>query len=194
MKRSEEIILSAAQKQAKQQISQKEAKCLLLRIKVAAHSLCTDKLGKFPLKELITQCHDIISCNERILFEEAKEVRNYQDATEAIRNLHRREMIKVVYDPDGSLMEKAQRKALGLPVDDDFSVDADEAAKEKQIEIMAEPALGMKAKSAVLPFGHLGGSAAAAEAPDEEMEEEKSQVFQKRDRCFSVLGQVMLDV
>lgn len=80
---------------------------MLLRIKVAAHALCLDKIGKFPLKELITQCHDVISCNEHILFEEAKDVKNQQDASEAIRNLHRREVIKVVYDPDGSLMEKA---------------------------------------------------------------------------------------
>ena len=42
---------------------------------------------------------------------------------------------------------------------------------------MAEPLLGSKAKSAVLPFGHLGGGAAAGEAPDEDMDEEKSQVF-----------------
>ena len=51
----------------------------------------------------------------------------------------------------------------------------DEANKAEEIEIMAEPALGNKAKSAVLPFGHLGGGASVAgEAPDEDMEEEKS--------------------
>ena len=139
--------------------------------------LCIEKVaGKFPLKELISQCHDIVSTNEKILFEETtSQTRNYQDATEAIRNLHRREMIKIVYDPDGSLMEKAQRKALGLPVDDDFTVE-DEANKAEEIAMMAEPALGNKAKSAVLPFGHLGGGGAsvASEAPDEDMEEEKS--------------------
>ena len=53
LKHSEELIISAAQKQAKQNISQKEAKCLIFRIKVAAHVLCSDKVGKFPLKELI---------------------------------------------------------------------------------------------------------------------------------------------
>ena len=83
-------------------------------------------------------------------------------------------MIKVVYDPDGSLMENAQRKALGLPADDDFSVK--DSNKTEEI-VMAEPLLGSKAKSAVLPFGHLGGGAAAGEAPDEDMDEEKSQVF-----------------
>ena len=109
-------------------------------------------------------------------------------------------MIKIVYDPDGSLMEKAQRKALGLPEDDDEAL---EQAKEKEVESMAQPGLGNKAKSAFLPFGHLGGggSAAANEASgaganDQDMQdvEEKSQVFQKRDRCFSVLSQVQLDV
>lgn len=84
--------------------------------------LCIEKIGKFPLKELIDQCHHIISNNESILFEETKENRTPMDATEAIRSLNRRDMIKVVYDPDGSLMEKAQRKELGLPEDDDFSV------------------------------------------------------------------------
>ena len=52
----------------------------------------------------------------------------------------------------------------------------DEANKAEEIEMMAEPALGHKAKSAVLPFGHLGGGGAsvANEAPDEDMEEERS--------------------
>lgn len=88
------------------------------------------------------------------------------DASEAIRSLNRRDMIKVVYDPDGSLMEQAQRKELGLPPDDDFSIPED-----KVIE-MDEPALSNKAKSAFLPFSNLhGGTAAEADA---EMEEEKS--------------------
>lgn len=58
-------------------------------------------------------------------------------------------MIKVVYDPDGSLMEQAQRKDLGLPADDDFTVE------EKQAIEMAEPSLGSKAKSMALPFSHM---------------------------------------
>ena len=40
---------------------------------------------------------------------------------------------------------------------------------------MKEPALGSKAKSMALPFGHLGGG--AVEHNDEVMVEEKSQVF-----------------
>lgn len=88
-------------------------------------------------------------------------------------------------------MDKAQRKALGLPTNDDFTIE--DASKPQEIE-MNEPALGNKAKSVALPFGHLGGGTAAGEIPDEEMEEEKSQVFQKRDRCFQVLAQVQLDV
>lgn len=150
MKHSEELILSAAQKQAKQQITQKEARCLIFRIKVAANLLCIEKLGKFPLKELIHQCHEVISNYESILFQETKDTRsNNLDASEAIRSLHRREMIKVVYDPDGSLMEQAQRKDLGLPADDDFTVE------EKQAIEMAEPSLGSKAKSMALPFSHM---------------------------------------
>lgn len=111
MKHSEELIYQAAQKQAKQQISQKEARCLILRIKVAAHCLCLERVGKFPLSELIHQCHNIISNNESILFEETKDNKINNDATEAIRQLNRRDMIKIVYDPDLSRMEEARKKA-----------------------------------------------------------------------------------
>jgi hypothetical protein len=94
-----------------------------LRIKVAAHCLCLEKMAKFPLKELIHKCHDIISNNESILFEETKEIKSHHDATEAIRQLNRRDMIKVVYDPDGSHMERARRKALGIPNEEDFNIE-----------------------------------------------------------------------
>jgi len=57
-------------------------------------------------------------------------------------------MVKLVYDPDGSLMEQAQRKELGLPADDDFKME------EEQVLEMSEPVLGGKAKSA-MPFGVL---------------------------------------
>ena len=62
-------------------------------------------------------------------------------------------------------MEKAQRKVLGLPEDDDFSVDN---VKDVEFE---EPTLGSKAKSA-MPFSHLHAGAAAAGDADEEMTEE----------------------
>ena len=77
---------------------------MLFRIKVAANILCIHKSGKFPLRELINQCHSVISNNESILFEETKGYFN-PDATEAIRQLHKREMVKFVYDPDGKVME-----------------------------------------------------------------------------------------
>ena len=190
MKHSEELILSAAQKHAKQQITQKEARCLIFRIKVAANLLCIDKLGKFPMKELVHQCHAVISNYESILFSETKDSRqNNLDASEAIRSLHRREHVKIVYDPDGSLMDQAQRKELGLPEDDDFSVEEKEAIE------MDTPILGSKAKSMGLPFSHLQGAATSPNVnKDTEMDEEKSQIFQKRDRLFQLLGQVQLDV
>lgn len=182
MKHSEELILSAAQKQAKQQISQKEARCLIFRIKIAANLLCIDKLGKQPLKELVHLCHSVLSNNESILFEETKDRGVALDASEAIRSLNRRDMIKVVYDPDGSLMEQAQRKELGLATEEDAT-----AIEEKCVEL-SEPALGSKSKSAMLPFSAMTGEG------DAEMEEEKSQVYQKRDRLFKILGSVQLDV
>lgn len=50
MKHSEEIVISSAQKQAGQEISQKDAKCLILRLKVFAHVLCHEKSNKLPFK------------------------------------------------------------------------------------------------------------------------------------------------
>lgn len=68
---------------------------------------------------------------------------------------------------------------------------------------MSEPVLGGKAKS-TMPYTkaktlvQLGSLKPAAlidgTINDAEMIEEKSQVFQKRDRLFSVLNQVQLDV
>lgn len=87
-------------------------------------------------------------------------------------------MIKLVYDPDGTLMEQAQRKELGLPADNDFTV-KEEAALE-----INEPPSFSKAKSTVAPFSGLSASAASAESADIEMIEDRSQVYQKRDRLF----------
>ena len=124
----------------------------------------------------------MISNNESILFEETKGGFN-PDATPAIQQLHRREMVKLVYDPDGKLMDQAQRKELGLPADNDFTVE-----KQKAIEIEDPPSFN-KAKS-MAPFGALKASNLAADLGDVDMIEDKSQVFQKRDRLFSVLSQV----
>ena len=92
-------------------------------------------------------------------------------------------------------MDQAQRKELGLPEDDDFSVEEKEAIE------MDTPLLGSKAKSTALPFSHLQASAGQisqqpglAASKDAEMAEEKSQIFLKRDRLYQVLSQVQLDV
>lgn len=138
-----------------------------------------------PLKELIHQCHEIVSNNESILFGETKETKSHQDATEAIRQLNRRDMIKLVYDPDGSLMEQAKLKAQGIPTEDELR----KVVKKESVDL-EEPVLGNKAKSAILPFSHISGAA----DPDQPMEEEKSQIFYKRDRLFTVLGKVAVDV
>ena len=50
MKHSEEIAISTAQKQATPEISQKDAKCLILRLKVFAHVLCHEKANKLPFR------------------------------------------------------------------------------------------------------------------------------------------------
>ena len=105
-------------------------------------------------------------------------------------------MVKFVYDPDGKVMESAQRKELGLPADDDFNM-----LDEKSILDMDEPSLGSKAKSA-MPYTKAKTAvqlsslkpSADSEQDDIQMIEEKSQVFQKRDRLFNILTNVQLDV
>ena len=93
-------------------------------------------------------------------------------------------------------MDQAQRKELGLPPDDDFNM-----ADEKSILDMEEPALGSKAKSQMpITKAKAGVQLSALKAvgdsdmDDTQMLEEKSQVFQKRDRLFTVLTNVQLDV
>ena len=57
---------------------------MILRIKVAAHALCVEKVNKLPFKDLIAQCHQVIQSNESILFD-TKDSRQNMDASEAIR-------------------------------------------------------------------------------------------------------------
>lgn len=95
-------------------------------------------------------------------------------------------MIKLVYDPDGSQMEKAKLKAQGIPTEDELA----QPLKVKESVDLGEPILSHKGKSCGLPFSHMG----AANDPDHPMEEEKSQVYYKRDRLFTVLGKVAVDV
>ena len=107
MKHSEELAISTAQKQAEQQISQKDAKCLILRLKVFAHILCHEKAQKLPFKQLINQCHEILSKKEDIIFDETN-TEKPQDSYEAFRQLNRSVVINLVFDGDMKMIEKSQ--------------------------------------------------------------------------------------
>lgn len=85
-------------------------------------------------------------------------------------------------------MQKARRKELGLQTDDKIT---EELAKEE--EDLPLPLPLAKSKTVGVPFEKLSGGA-AIEAPDVDMEPEKSKVFQKRDRLFTMLGAINLDV
>lgn len=69
----EEVKQSAVKPQGrKQSISKKDSKCLILRLKVFAHVMCHQSVlaqtTKLPFLALITQCHEVLSVNEPILF------------------------------------------------------------------------------------------------------------------------------
>ena len=83
------------------------------------------------------------------MFEETKDTKAHNDATDAIRQLNRRDMIKIVYDPDLSRMEKARRKALGLPKEEESNM------VDEELIDLREPSYEHKSKSVALPFGHL---------------------------------------
>ena len=93
------------------------------------------------------------------MFEETKNAHNSLDATEAIRALNRRDKVKIVYDPDDAMMEKANRKISDtglMPKEENKDEDDDPSID------MGEPPLIGKAKSMALPFSHLSGGAGAA--------------------------------
>ena len=73
MKRAEEIDLLEAQKQSKQ-LSKKESRCVILRLKHVAHVLLrggSQKGGPSPLRALIELNQKVISENDSTLFQGA---------------------------------------------------------------------------------------------------------------------------
>lgn len=82
-------------------------------------------------------------------------------------------MVKIVYDPDGSLMSEELKDLEEVKIEE--LSDVKDGSEDAEMQ-MGAPELG-KAKSVQLPLGHqLQGAS---------VEEEKSLVYQFRDRCFS---------
>ena len=184
MKHSEEIAMSTAQKQASQEISQKDAKCLILRLKVFAHVLCHEKANKLPFKQLINQCHEILSKKEDIIFDETSTDRP-GDSIEALRQLNKHVVINLVFDGDMKQIEKSRNEAIAVKKLVSGDSEMVEEEDEEDIEL-PEPQVA-KTKSVALPF-------AVALSGQKSPEEEKSQVYQKRHKLFTELKQVPLNI
>ena len=82
---------------------------MLLRLKIFAHALVEERQSKLPLKELIKQCHAIVSSNEHLIFDNVLGRTGTNEGISAMSQLGRREIIKVVYDPTGELIEKSRQ-------------------------------------------------------------------------------------
>ena len=135
MKHSQELELSQVQKKAFQEITQEDAKCLILRLKVFAHSLCHVKAKKLPFKELIDQCHEILSKKEPIIFDETTSERP-QNSVEAIRQLNKNVVINLVFDGDMKQITKTIEETEELAREQPDLESQDKEMKEEEDEIM----------------------------------------------------------
>ena len=68
MKNSEELQMNAMLKNTKQ-ISKKEARCFIQRLKLFSQIILNNKNDQKPLVELVQLCHDILSQSEYLIFE-----------------------------------------------------------------------------------------------------------------------------
>ena len=110
MKRSEEIGLQEAQRQSKQ-LSKKESRCIMLRLKHVAHVLLRkrNQEGVSPLRALIELSHKVISENDstltgggstfgRDMGASQSAYGDYDHCISALRQLQRRVTVSLIYD------------------------------------------------------------------------------------------------
>jgi len=114
MKRSEEIDLQEAQRQSKQ-LSKKESRCIMLRLKHVAHVLLRKRKqdAASPLRALIELTHKVVSENDGTLTgggsgglgREMGAAQNgdYEHCISALRQLQRRVTVSLIYDAKGEL-------------------------------------------------------------------------------------------
>lgn len=168
---------------AKDQVTKKDSKCLILRLKVFAHVMCHANQDKvLPFIGLISQCHSVLSVNEPILF--SKESKDGQSTVDALRQLNRMVVINLVYDPDRKNIDRDRLKhaeSPGLSGDTPMKLADNEGMVED--DLIEEPVLDRKAKSS-MPFSNIGA------AP----KEEKSMIYYRRHKLFSELAQVPLQI
>ena len=70
-----------------------------------AHVLCHEKAKKLPFRALISQCHDILSQKEDIIFDESTNADRPQDSVDALRQLNKQVVINLVFDGDKKMVE-----------------------------------------------------------------------------------------
>ena len=161
-------------------MSQKDAESLIFKLMLFAQAISQEEHGKLPILNLINQCHQVISSNESLIFQNQEEKKD--DPHSAIDRLYRAEMVRIVYDPDGSIMKKEMQ---GENVDSDEEMKQDVDSDDMDIPA---PKITSKSKSVGLPFMHIGHSQTTKE------ESHKSEVYQFRDKCFSILKKLQIDI
>jgi hypothetical protein len=159
------------------------------------HQNLVGQTQKLPFLSLISQCHEVLSVNEPILFN--KDSRDNQQSTvDALKQLSRHVVINLVYDPDRKLIDKDKAKVRKVRVELQKATDDplklalannDDMIEEEEPEndLSKSPVLDRKNKSEMPPFQHL--SAAAAK-------QEKSLIYYRRHKLFSELGQIPLNI
>jgi len=177
--------------QSSDQITKKDSKCLIMRLKVFAHVMCHEigpnQTKKLPFIALIAQCHSVLSVNEPILF--SKDTKDNTSTVDALKQLNRHCVINLVYDPDRKNIFKSKKKPAAPTDKEDPLKEAlgnEEMLEEESIEVDElgkSPVLDRKAKSS-LPFEHMSA------AP----KEEKSLIYYRRHKLFTELGQVPLNI
>ena len=95
-----------------------------------------------PILNLINKCHEVISSNESQIFQGNEERKG--DPAAAIDQLYRADMVNIVYDPDGSKMQK------------DLNLGQEDEDMKEENEVLQQPQLTFKSKSVQLPFKNLG--------------------------------------
>lgn len=183
VKHSEEMQMSQLLKNA-QQISKKEARCFVQRLKVFAHVVLSKGLNDHqPIQELISLCHELLSQSEAEIFNLQSDpaqgsiyggvfstgVQGVDDPNQsvaALRQLTKRVRINLVYDPTKCFIKQLQQSP--------------------KTDLLQAPQLSVtKASSHHPAFLVLG---------DQKGEEQHSKVFMKRNLLYSELQQVLISV
>ena len=164
LKRSEELELQEAEKQG-QQLSKKESRCLLLRLRHVVHILLRRRTaGEHPLRALIELSHKVISETDATLVGASRsqaasqghflgfrdplsgflqppgQAGDYEHCINALKQLQRRVTVNLIYDPKKQLAGAAKQggeapRKLMEPPKGDQLMESDQIIQEPRPEL-----------------------------------------------------------